>query len=171
MERDTAGGGAMKTLSAALLVVVVVTGGCGEAGPRNLSSLVQRDGVYLDPDQFRPYTGPVVSYHRDPPDAVEMTAELVDGLLHGPYVRYYPTGEVLTRGRYERGRWEGDFETLYADGSLWMRGGYSGGELDGPFIAYDEDGDVVEEGAYADGEPCGVWLMDGERVEHAECPE
>ena len=40
---------------------------------------------YLDPENFRPYNGPVLTVYRDAPDAIEISARRVDGRLAGAY--------------------------------------------------------------------------------------
>ncbi|MDZ7778790.1 MAG: hypothetical protein U5R14_02495 [Gemmatimonadota bacterium] len=152
------------------LVLTLVPAGCSDPEPRSLDSLVERDGRYLDPDGFQPYSGPVVSMYPDEPDAVEMTARLRDGVFDGPYERFYRDGSLFGHGRYRDGVWHGPFESFYEDGSPWMRGRYEDGVLDGPYVAYSEDGSVEEEGTYADGEPCGLWERDGREESHPPCP-
>jgi hypothetical protein len=151
-------------------VLSAVGAACDGAGPRSLDTLVQREGRYLDPEDFRPYTGLVVTMYRDAPDAIEMSARLVDGRLDGPYERFYRDGALFGVGTYRAGAWEGPFESFYRDGTLWMRGRYEGGVLDGPYVAYAEDGSVQEEGVYAAGAPCGRWVIDGEEEAHPACP-
>ncbi|MEX2467216.1 MAG: hypothetical protein WD995_09910 [Gemmatimonadota bacterium] len=153
-----------------VVVGLSVLAACGESEPRSLDTLVERDGRYLDPQDFRPYSGPVVSTYRDAPDAVEMSAHLEDGRLDGPYERFYRDGSLFGRGGYRAGAWHGPFESFYQDGSLWMRGRYEDGVLDGPYVAYAEDGSVQEEGTYAAGEPCGTWVRDGEVETYPDCP-
>jgi hypothetical protein len=154
----------------AALVIVQLLGACGDGEPRSLDALVQREGRYLDPKDFRSYSGPVFSTFRDDPDAVEMEARLVDGRLDGPYERFYRDGSVFGRGAYRAGVWHGPFESFYRDGTLWMEGRYEHGALDGPYVAYREDGSVQERGTYAAGNPCGTWIMDGEEETHPACP-
>lgn len=160
------GSGRWRVWSAALLVAVA----CADGDVRRLDTLVERDGRYLDPADFRAYTGPVVATFRNAPEAVELSARLVDGRFEGPFERYYRDGMLFSRGAYRAGQWDGPFESFYADGSPWMTGTYAGGVLDGPYVAYDEDGRVVEEGAYASGVPCGAWTVDGEPEVHPACP-
>ena len=154
------------TLALALLLI----GACADAQPRSLDTLVQREGRYLDPEDFRPYSGPVLSKYRDDPEAVEMSARLVDGRFQGSYERFYRDGSVFGRGAYQDGVWHGPFESFYQDGTLWMEGTYEDGALDGPYVAYGEDGSVQERGSYASGSPCGTWTLDGEEETHPPCP-
>ena len=151
-------------------VLSAVAAACDGDGPRSLGTLVEREGRYLDPEDFRPYSGPVVTTFRDDPDAIEMSARLVDGRLDGAYERFYRDGSLFGVGAYRAGTWDGPFESFYRDGALWMRGRYEGGALDGPYVAYAEDGSVQEEGVYAAGTPCGRWMIDGEEEIHPACP-
>lgn len=152
------------------LTLVIATSACADSEPRNLDTLVQQEGRYLDPADFRPYTGPVFGTFRDDPDAVEMTARLVDGRLHGPYERFYRDGSVFGRGAYRNGAWDGPFQSFYRDGTLWMEGSYVEGALDGAYVAFGEDGTVQERGRYVRGAPCGTWIRDGREEVHPDCP-
>lgn len=152
------------------MAVAIAASACADPEPRSLATLVQREGRYLDPDDFDPYSGPVFSTFRDDPDAVEMTAYLVDGRLHGAYERFYRDGSVFGRGAYRNGAWHGPFESFYRDGTLWMEGRYEEGSLDGPYVAYAEDGTVQERGTYAADTPCGTWIRDGVEEGHPDCP-
>ena len=152
------------------LALFLAVGACGDPDPRSLDALVQREGRYLDPEDFRPYSGPVFSTYQDDPEAVEMSASLVNGRFEGPYERFYPDGSVFSRGAYQEGVWHGPFESFYQDGAPWMEGRYEEGALDGPYVAYGEDGSVQERGTYASGSPCGTWTMDGEEEAHPPCP-
>lgn len=158
-------------ISVGLALVLATSLGCSGGEPRPLDTLVQRDGVYLDPEDFRPYTGSVVSVFREDPEAVELSARLVDGRFEGAYERFYRDGSVFGRGEYRAGVWHGPFESFYQDGSVWMRGRYVDGDLDGPYRAFAEDGAVQESGVYAAGEPCGVWMVDGTEEDHPPCPD
>lgn len=153
------------------VAVAIAASACADPEPRSLGTLVQREDRYLDPDDFRPYSGPVFATFRDDPDAKEMTAHLVDGRLHGPYERFYRDGSVFGRGAYRNGAWDGPFESYYRDGTLWMEGRYEEGSLDGSYVAYAEDGTVEERGTYAAGTPCGTWIRDGEEETHPACPQ
>lgn len=153
-----------------LTALAAVVTGCTEPEPRPLESLVEREGRYLDPESFTPYSGPVVSMYRGSPAAVEMRATLEEGRLHGPYERYYRSGATFGTGAYREGTWHGPFESFFEDGSPWMRGSYVDGVLDGPYVVYAEDGTVEEEGVYDGGEPCGIWVMGGDTIDHPECP-
>ncbi len=148
----------------------VVGAGCDRADPRSLDTLVEREGRYLDPEDFRPYTGRIVTMYRDAPNAIEMSARLVDGRLDGAYQRFYRDGSLFSAGAYRAGVWNGSFESFYRDGTLWMRGRYAEGVLDGPYWAYAEDGSMQEEGVYAAGTPCGRWVIAGEEETHPPCP-
>jgi len=151
--------------------VLMVAVACADGDVRPLDSLVERDGRYLDPADFRAYSGPVVATFRDALDAVELSARLVDGRFEGAFERYYRDGALFSRGAYRAGRWHGPFESFYADGSTWMQGTYDDGVLDGPYVAYDEAGGVTEEGAYASGVPCGTWTVEGVTERHPPCPD
>jgi antitoxin component YwqK of YwqJK toxin-antitoxin module len=154
----------------AITLAIWSAAACSERTPRNLDSLVERDGRYLDPENFRPYSGPVVATFDGAPEMVELEAELAEGRLDGPYERFYRSGVLFGRGEYRMGAWHGAFESFYEDGTLWMSGRYEDGQLDGPYTSYAEDGSIVEQGSYAAGAPCGAWTVEGTEEVHAACP-
>ncbi len=65
---------------------------------------------------------------------VSETIDYKDGVKHGPWIQYFPEGNVKIRANYEQGK------------------------LDGPFIVYYPDGNVLREGKYEDNYRAGVWV-------------
>jgi len=161
---------AARTMRIGAWIMLALLAGCTEQEPRRLDSLVEREGRYLDPGSFTPYSGPIVAMYRGTTDVVEMRATLEDGRLHGPYERYYRSGATFGTGAYREGIWDGPFESFFEDGAPWMRGSYVDGVLHGPYVVYAEDGSVEEEGVYQTGEPCGTWVLSGDTVVHPACP-
>lgn len=153
-----------------LVGALAVAASCGgDAEPRRLDTLVEQGGRYLDPADFDPWTGPVVSHFQGGDGVVEMRARLREGRLDGPYERYYRSGALFGTGAYRAGAWHGPFESFYEDGTPWMSGRYEEGALEGPYRAWDEDGTLVEEGTYEDGARCGTWTEYGEAVTYPPC--
>src|SRR5690606_4599281 len=161
---------AARTMRIGAWIMLALLAGCTEQEPRRLDSLVEREGRYLDPGSFTPYSGPIVAMYRGTTDVVEMRATLEDGRLHGPYERHYRRGAPFGTGAYREGIWDGPFKSFFEDGGPWRRGSYVDGGLHGPYVVYAEDGSVEGEGVYQTGEPCGTWVLSGDTVVHPACP-
>jgi hypothetical protein len=159
----------LPSLALGCLVLLTVSSGCADPEPRRLDELVVRDGRYLDPADFEPYTGPVFSVFDGNSASVELRTRLAAGRFDGPYERFYRSGSLFGTGSYSDGEWHGPFETFYEDGSPWMKGSYDQGVLTGPFEELDQGGQVIERGAYRAGEPCGTWQVGLEQVAHPPC--
>ena len=119
---------------------VVLVVGCGGPEPRDMGTLRGVDGLYLNPEDGQPYSGPVFGEN----NGKRMTGYLRDG------------------------KWDGPFESYHENGQLRRRGTYKDGVEDGPVEEYYDNGQLYEKGSYKDGEPCGEWF-EGETVTHDPC--
>jgi|TARA_B100000809_G_scaffold94150_1_gene92774 hypothetical protein len=126
-----------RTLS---LIGVVLVVGCGGPEPRDMGTLRGVDGLYLNPEDDQPYSGPVFGEN----NGKRMTGSLRDG------------------------KWDGPFESYHENGQLRRRGTYKDGVEDGPVEEYYDNGQLYEKGSYKDGEPCGEWF-EGRTVTHDPC--
>ena len=126
-----------RTLS---LIGVVLVVGCGGPEPRDMGTLRGVDGLYLNPEDDQPYSGPVFGEN----NGKRMTGSLRDG------------------------KWDGPFESYHENGQLRRRGTYKDGVEDGPVEEYYDSGQLYEKGSYKDGEPCGEWF-EGRTVTHDPC--
>ena len=122
------------------LVGVVLVVGCGGPEPRDMGTLRGVDGLYLNPEDGQPYSGPVFGEN----NGKRMTGYLRDG------------------------KWDGPFESYHENGQLRRRGTYRDGVEDGPVEEYYDNGQLYEKGAYKDGEPCGEWF-EGRTVTYDPC--
>ena len=123
-----------------LLIGVVLVVGCGGPEPRDMGTLRGVDGLYLNPEDGQPYSGPVFGEN----NGKRMTGYLRDG------------------------KWDGPFESYHENGQLRRRGTYKDGVEDGPVEEYYDNGQFYEKGSYKDGEPCGEWF-EGETVTYDPC--
>ena len=133
-----------------LIGVVLVMGCAGpepqdmetlqEPEPRDMGTLRGVDGLYLNPEDGQPYSGPVFGEN----NGKRMTGYLRDG------------------------KWDGPFESYHENGQLRRRGTYKDGVEDGPVEEYYDNGQLYEKGAYKDGEPCGEWF-EGRTVTYDPC--
>ena len=128
----------MKRILSLIGVVLVV--GCGGPEPRDMGTLRGVDGLYLNPEDGQPYSGPVFGEN----NGKRMTGSLRDG------------------------KWDGPFESYHENGQLRRRGTYKDGVEDGPVEEYYDNGQLYEKGSYKDGEPCGEWF-EGETVTYDPC--
>lgn len=88
----------------------------------------------------------------------------------GPYVRWYPDGQLVEVGQYEHGKRTGVWTNYHPNGQVAWRAKYADDVRDGPYISYDEKGQVLEEGAYEKGKRVGPWKgrVDGGEVEEKQ---
>ena len=122
------------------LVGVILMVGCGGPEPRDMGTLRGVDGLYLNPEDGQPYSGPVFGEN----NGKRMTGYLRDG------------------------KWDGPFESYHENGQLRRRGTYKDGVEDGPVEEYYDNGQLYEKGSYKDGKPCGEWF-EGRTVTHDPC--
>ena len=139
----------MKRILSLIGVVLVV--GCGGGEPRDMETLQELeprdmgtlrgvDGLYLNPEDGQPYSGPVFGENM----GKRMTGSLRDG------------------------RWDGPFESYHDNGQLRRKGTYKDGVEDGPVEEYYDSGQLYEKGAYKDGGKCGEWF-EGRTVTYDPC--
>ena len=139
----------MKRVLSVIGVVLVV--GCGGGEPRDMETLQELepkdmgalrgvDGLYLNPEDGQPYSGPVFGENM----GKRMTGSLRDG------------------------KWDGPFESYHDNGQLRRKGTYKDGVEDGPVEEYYDSGQLYEKGAYKDGGKCGEWF-EGRTVTYDPC--
>ena len=139
----------MKRVLSVIGVVLVV--GCGGGEPRDMETLQELeprdmgtlrgvDGLYLNPEDGQPYSGPVFGENM----GKRMTGSLRDG------------------------KWDGPFESYHDNGQLRRKGTYKDGVEDGPVEEYYDSGQLYEKGAYNDGGKCGEWF-EGRTVTYDPC--
>ena len=133
------------------LIGVVLVVGCGGGEPRDMETLQELepkdmgalrgvDGLYLNPEDGQPYSGPVFGENM----GKRMTGSLRDG------------------------KWDGPFESYHDNGQLRRKGTYKDGVEDGPVEEYYDSGQLYEKGAYKDGGKCGEWF-EGRTVTYDPC--
>ena len=139
----------MKQVLSVVGVVLVV--GCGGGEPRDMETLQELeprdmgtlrgvDGLYLNPEDGQPYSGPVFGENM----GKRMTGSLRDG------------------------KWDGPFESYHDNGQLRRKGTYKDGVEDGPVEEYYDSGQLYEKGAYKSGGKCGEWF-EGRTVTYDPC--
>ena len=88
----------------ALLLVVAFAVACGgDLPPRDLSTLVVHDSVYVEPETQTPYTGPVYRHFAGAPGEVQLEGRLSDGAWDGEMLVYHRNGAVRYMGSFHDG--------------------------------------------------------------------
>ena len=81
---------------------------------------------------------------------------VTDGLHYKKFSQVPFTGEVTGnyQGKLKNGKWEGPWVEYYDSGQLFSKGTFKNGKREGPWVYYHEDGTVWEylTGTYKDGE-------------------
>ena len=66
----------------------------------------------------------------------------------GPWVAYYPNGQLWAEGTYKDGELDGPYVSYYENGQLEKQGTYKDGKEYGPWVYYHENGQLWKEGTY-----------------------
>ena len=94
----------VSVLHRALLVVVVgLLLACSDVAPRDLSTLVVQDSLYLEPETREPYSGPVFRHFADTPGEVQLEGRLREGTWDGEMRVYHPNGAIRYMGSFHHG--------------------------------------------------------------------
>ena len=152
----------MKRILSVIVLVLMV--GCGPE-TRDLRTLREVDGLYMNSGDGQPYSGPVFSME----EGKRRTGSLRDGLWDGPLEEYYENGQLREKMTWKDGEFDGPFEEYHENGQLMMKGTYKDRELNGPFERYDRNGELLDRGTLRDGKECGEWLEEGEAVTYDPC--
>ena len=151
-----------------LLIGVVLVVGCGPE-PRDMDTLLEVDGVFMNPVDGQPYSGRVFWILGG--SGNRMTGSLTDGILNGPYVEYsyFRDGQLeeMTTYTFKNGDFveDGPYEYYYDNGQLESKTTYKNGELDGPVEEYHDNGQLESKTTYKNGEldgPTEYYYFDGQ---------
>ena len=84
---------------------------------------------------------------------VHTTQGASDGnLLHGPFSKFYHSGQLAEKGEFEKGLKTGVWKSWYETGRLKSIYNYNDGELSGRYQLFNENGDLRESGKIKKGE-------------------
>jgi hypothetical protein len=155
----------MKRILSLIGVVLVV--GCGGPEPRDVRTLQELDGVYMNPVDGQPYSGPWFLIE----DGMRSTGSLKDGKLDGTVESYLDNGQLRLSSTYKDGELDGTSVeySYYESGQLQRKTTFKDGVQDGPFEGYDENGQLMWKGTTKDRDQCGEWLEEGETVTYDPC--
>lgn len=87
-------------------------------------------------------------------------------LLHGEFVRYSWSNELLEKGMYDLGVKIGDWKQWYPDGKLKQIEQWRKGKLDGAFYEFDAEGKLVQKGKYCKGLKKGQWVIGRDTLQY-----
>jgi antitoxin component YwqK of YwqJK toxin-antitoxin module len=80
-----------------------------------------------------------------------------DGLMQGPYVRYFPSGEWAAKGAYDHSEPDGDWTWRHENGQDSQKGKYVKGKQVGSWTRWYANGVKEEDGDYLSGRKAGTW--------------
>ena len=76
-----------------------------------------------------------------PPEGHRVWCETEDGVSHGPFRAWYPSGGKKSEGAFVRGEAHGEWVTWYEGGKLRSRGSYEHGAITGDWTRLDRNGE------------------------------
>jgi len=124
-----------------------------------------RDGLLIDPNTNKPFTGNLEVLNNDwGNDSVEFSKNYFEGVLHGLEKSYYKSGVLRSVGKFNMGLLEGDVIGYREDGSVYVVGHYFNGVKDGNILYLYPDGSRQIEMYYDKGKLQGVvktWYENG----------
>ncbi len=83
--------------------------------------------------------GNSTSYYPESGKPMEVM-NFINGSKEGPLVKYFPEGEIMTKGTYLNDKLDGPFTLYYPDGQIQVQGQYEKGEQSGDWKYFDENG-------------------------------
>jgi antitoxin component YwqK of YwqJK toxin-antitoxin module len=83
--------------------------------------------------------------------------EREDGRYHGPYTRWFASGDLSEEGTYVDGKRDGVWTWWYTSGAVLEQSSWKAGVRHGHFVERGPDGAVRREGDFQDGLRHGTW--------------
>lgn len=80
-----------------------------------------------------------------------------DGVVHGPYQTFYPSGAPFETSRFEGGRRSGPFVVHHEHGGTWLEGSFVDGALDGELLVSRPGERRRSTQRFVRGVPQGTW--------------
>jgi len=85
------------------------------------------------------------------------TQKKSDGLKHGTYTSYFPSGEKNEETQYDNGKINGTQIFYHKNGKVSEQANYINGEYSGGYKKYFDSGEVEQEGDYSNNAMNGDW--------------
>jgi|APSaa5957512535_1039671.scaffolds.fasta_scaffold217563_2 antitoxin component YwqK of YwqJK toxin-antitoxin module len=142
----------MKRLLLIVLPLLLIVG-CSKEPINHEFTLIERNGVFYTKDTNKPYSGPVLSIHKNGVNSEQGTLE--DGKKHGLWIQNYENGKVYKEENYNYGVKNGSFKEYHEDGSKYEISNYLNGQLHGKY--YWGFYGSYKHGNYSYGKKDGVW--------------
>lgn len=84
--------------------VLSAAGACGgDDRPRDLSTLVVVDSLYVDPGSGEPFSGPVYRPFPSEPDRIQIEGRLQEGTWDGEFRVFHGNGRIRYMGSFDAG--------------------------------------------------------------------
>ncbi|MES2690374.1 MAG: hypothetical protein V4658_08225 [Bacteroidota bacterium] len=112
------------------------------------------DGKLLPAKTLTNETGEVLTYY--PNGNIAMKYNLVNGLIHGAYVRNFPNGKPIVECNYADDMCEGILKVYHSNGHLKKTENYLYDQLDGKVTEYYDTGKISRETMYIFGYKHGL---------------
>jgi hypothetical protein len=142
-------------MSRAMVIIAIVLGGCGRKPIVTTAALAYQQYADLACAEER-YGG------APPPTSQEVFCvadHLGSPVRSGDAIRYYPTGEVLARGRYVNNEAVGEWTFWHRDGALKRRETWVAGVANGEWSEYHPNGTMSANGTVQKGQRVGLWTF------------
>jgi len=75
----------------------------------------------------------------------------INDTLNGPFILYYPNGNIEIEGYVYAGNWKGERISYYSNRNIRNKGSYKNNELDGIWDYFDENGNLDKKILYKNG--------------------
>ena len=110
-----------------------------------IEDLVVRDGLHYKKFSDVPFTGEVTGLFQ---------GKVKNGKREGPWVYYYPAGQLWGKGEFKNGKKEGPWVDYHDNGQLAGKGEWRNGKKEGPWVWYNPDGTLFKQfsGVYKNGD-------------------
>ena len=139
----------MKRILAPILLMVFLFPSLALSEEVTWDDLVEREGLIYKKFTDVPFTGKTTG---------QVQVSFKNGQKDGPWVFYYPNGQLKEKGDYKNGEREGSWVEYYEHGQLRDKGDYKNGEKEGPRVSYWDNGQVFEKGDFKNGKREGPWV-------------
>lgn len=93
------------------------------------------------------------------PKGDEQYCERGAGIMHGPFLRYYPNGKRSIKGAYDNNLPDGDWIWWHENEKEASKGKYNHGKQVGAWTWWHPNGNRAEEGDFLQGRKAGQWIL------------
>lgn len=102
--------------------------------------------------------GPWIEYY--PGGQVKSKGEYINNMRIGEWIFYYSNGKVEQKGKYDnKGKAQGIWKWFYESGNIWREESYKNNKREGQMTEYDDNGKIITQGEFVGGEREGPWML------------